>query len=110
MILTSNHHSPESKVHIESLLTHGLHWAIEQFDEVVMFADTWKDPAPLKRAWCVWELYGVSKAKKNLVVELALSAEEQDDFLQTLTHDSDAGRLIFVGEKSAYELKARILP
>ena len=39
-----------------------------------MFMDKWDGAAPLTRAWCVWEIFGVAKAKKQL--EIALPESE----------------------------------
>ena len=61
----------------ENALTHGLHQAIANFDNVLLFLKNWKNPAPLKRAWCIWEVFGVVRAKKSLDVALT-EAEFQE--------------------------------
>lgn len=69
----------------ERQLTEGLHIAIANFDNRVMFMDKWDGATALTRAWCVWEIFGVAKAKKQL--EIALSEREYDRFLVTLKED-----------------------
>ena len=61
----------------ENALTHGLHQAIANFDNVLLFLKNWKNPAPLKRAWCIWEVFGVVRAQKSLDVALT-EAEFQE--------------------------------
>ena len=69
----------------ERQLTEGLHIAIANFEQRVLFMDKWDDAAPLTRAWCVWEIFGVAKAKKPL--EIALPESEYDRFIVTLKED-----------------------
>ena len=72
----------------ERQLTEGLHIAIANFEERVMFIDRWDGATPLARAWCVWEVYGVAKANKNL--EIALPESEYDRFIVTLKENFDS--------------------
>lgn len=72
----------------ERQLTEGLHIAIANFEERVMFIDKWDGATPLTRAWCVWEIYGIDKANKNL--EVALPESEYDRFIVTLKEDFDS--------------------
>ena len=53
-----------------------------------MFIDSWKQPKPLTRMWCVWELLGISRAKKEL--QLALPEKEKDSLLLSLRSDYEA--------------------
>ena len=69
----------------EQQLTEGLHRAIENFDQRVMFMDKWDGAAPLTRAWCVWEIFGIAKAKKDL--EIALPESEYDRYIAVLVQD-----------------------
>lgn len=66
----------------ERQLTEGLHIAIANFDRRLLFMDRWDGAMPLTRAWCVWEIFGVAKAKKQL--EIALPESEYDRFIVTL--------------------------
>ena len=72
----------------ERQLTEGLHVAIANFEQRVMFMDKWDGAAPLTRAWCVWEIFGVAKAKKPL--EIALPESEYDRFIVTLKEEYDS--------------------
>ena len=51
--------------------------------------DSWANPLPLTRIWCVWELFGVARAagdsKKPL--RIALGPRERSEFVKTLTND-----------------------
>lgn len=47
-------------------LRRGLHNAVAKFDQVVIFFDNWEKPAPLNRAWCVWEILGALKSDRNI--------------------------------------------
>ena len=86
--LTSKSDGAKLKKESEELLQTGLHTAISNFEEVVMFIDSWKKPTPLTRMWCVWELLGISRAKKDL--QLALPEKEKDDLLHSLRSNYDA--------------------
>jgi len=53
------------------LLNQGLHEAIKRFEERLIFFDSWNEPAPLGRSWCVWEIYGSIRNNKQLQVVFA---------------------------------------
>ena len=53
--------------------------AIEMFGHTVMVFCPWNDPIPLKRTWCIWELYCTFVTKQKF--EIALSHENQKQFL-----------------------------
>ena len=72
----------------ERQLTEGLHIAIANFEQRVMFMDKWDGATPLTRAWCVWEVLGVAKAERQL--EIALPKSEHDRFIRTLTENFDS--------------------
>lgn len=59
--------------------------AIAKFEKHVMFIDKWDDAVPLRRAWCVWEIFCVAQAKKPL--EIALPRSEYNRFVVTLKED-----------------------
>ena len=85
--LTARNVEPAVRKENERQLTEGLHTAIANFEQRVMFMDKWDGAAPLSRAWCVWEIFGVAKAKKQL--EIALPDSEYDRFIMTLKDDYD---------------------
>lgn len=64
----------------EAYLTEGLHRAIANFDNVVLFLKDWKNPKPLKRAWCVWEVFGLVLANKKL--EVAVTEDEYKEIVE----------------------------
>ena len=86
--LTARNVEPAVRKENERQLTEGLHISIANFKQRVMFMDKWDGAAPLKRAWCVWEIFGVAKAKKPL--EIALPESEYDRFIVTLKEDYDS--------------------
>ena len=86
--LTARNVEPAVRKENERQLTEGLHIAIANFEQRVMFMDKWDGAAPLTRAWCVWEIFGVAKAKKQL--EIALPESEYDRFIVTLKEDDDS--------------------
>lgn len=86
--LTAHNVEPAVRKENERQLTEGLHTAIANFERRVMFMDKWDGAAPLTRAWCVWEIFGVAKAKKQL--EIALAESEYDRFIVTLKEDYDS--------------------
>ena len=86
--LTARNVEPAVRKENERQLAEGLHIAIADFDERVMFMDKWDGATPLTRAWCVWEIFGVAKAKKQL--EIALPESEYDRFIVTLKEDYDS--------------------
>ena len=83
--LTARNVEPAVRQENEKQLTKGLHIAIANFDSRVMFIDKWDDATPLTRAWCVWELFGVAKAKKQ--IQIALPESEYDRYLKFMLDD-----------------------
>ncbi|CAK9002157.1 Nephrocystin-3 [Durusdinium trenchii] len=69
----------------EEILSNGLHNAIRRFGQFVVFFDSWESPAVLKRAWCVFELYGASLSKQK--VNVMLPSSEEKEFLGALRND-----------------------
>ena len=80
--------APVMQNECEHHLTEGLHMAITHFEQHVVFMDKWDVATPLSRAWCVWEIFGVAKAKKQ--IEIALPASEFERFIVALTTDYDS--------------------
>ena len=83
--LTARNVEPAVRKENERQLTEGLHQAIANFDERVMFMDKWDDAAPLSRAWCIWEVFGIALARKRL--EIALPESEYDRYLKFMVED-----------------------
>ena len=83
--LTACNVEPAVRKENERQLTEGLHIAIANFEQRVMFMDKWDRAAPLTRAWCVWEIFGVAKAKKQL--EIALPESEYDRYISFMIRD-----------------------
>lgn len=51
--------------------------AIGSFEKTVMVLSPWNDPIPLKRGWCIWELYCTVETKRQFDVAMTPSAELQ---------------------------------
>ena len=83
----------------ERQMTEGLHIAIANFEQRVMFKDKWDGAAQLTRAWCVWKTCGVAKARKQL--EIALPESEYDRSIVTLKGDYDS----IITKTSAMDVK-----
>ncbi|GBG28125.1 Kinesin light chain 3 [Hondaea fermentalgiana] len=66
----------------EAFMNNGLHRAISGFTDVVVFFDRWDEPAPLKRAWCVWEILGAIQNEKP--INVAFPPGQEEDFVQQL--------------------------
>ncbi len=60
--------------------------AIKDFGETVMVFAPWQDPVPLRRAWCLWELY--STVKMECKFEVALNRVEQEKFFADICADT----------------------
>jgi len=69
------------------LLNHGLHEAIKHFDDRLVFFDKWKDPKPLKRSWCVWEIFGSIREDKR--IRAIFPPGQDQDFLEILLADPE---------------------
>ncbi len=54
--------------------------AIQDFGHTVMVFAPWKDPIPLRRAWCLWELYSTVNTKS--VFEVAISSKQRQEFFE----------------------------
>ncbi|GBG28969.1 Kinesin light chain [Hondaea fermentalgiana] len=74
------------KKQYEELLQEGLHVAIERFEERLIFFDRWEKPSPLKRMWCVWEIYGAIKCGKSFTPIFAPGEDER--FVQLMEDET----------------------
>jgi len=88
-LLTNSDRNLDSKVIQEryDLLNQGLHEAIKRFEERLIFFDSWNDPTPLKRSWCVWEILGSVQHQRELQAVFAPGQDEA--FLEVLLDDAD---------------------
>ncbi|GBG29139.1 Hypothetical Protein FCC1311_053622 [Hondaea fermentalgiana] len=74
--------SPDVILARNQYLTHGLHRAIGRFESAVIFFDRWDVPAPLQRAWCVWEIMGaITQAQR---FQVAFAPGQEQAFIETL--------------------------
>ncbi len=62
--------------------------AISEFGHTVMIFAPWNDPIPLKRAWCLFELYCTTIT--NSKFEIAMSLSQQETFLQDMKSDKES--------------------
>ncbi len=62
-------------------------YAIRDFGKTVMVFAPWNDPIPLRRAWCLWELY--STVKMQCIFEVAMSESEQLRFFNDIGQDAN---------------------
>lgn len=79
---------PEVRQANEEQLKDGLHVAIAKFEERLLFIDKWDNPTIFTRAWCIWEVFGVVRAKKTL--DVALPKSEYDRFIETLSSERES--------------------
>lgn len=63
--------------------------AIHQFGHTVMVLAPWKNPIPLTRGWCLFELFCTADTKSTF--EIAMSKAQQQEFLYDMErHGTDA--------------------
>ncbi len=62
--------------------------AIKNFGETVMVINPWYDPHPLRRAWCLYEIY--STVITGSKFSIALSKSDQKEFLAAIKSNPDA--------------------
>ena len=60
--------------------------AIERFNHTVLVLSPWKDPVPLTRAWCLFEIYCTAVCKCKF--EVAMSPAEREDFKEAIKNDA----------------------
>ncbi|KAI8616544.1 hypothetical protein BC830DRAFT_1080528 [Chytriomyces sp. MP71] len=59
--------------------------AVKTIGSVVMILQPWEDPVPLRRCWCVYELYACKTT--NSQFDFAVTFEQKEEFLRwLLTH------------------------
>uniref|UniRef100_A0A7S3LR06 Mbre TPR repeat protein n=1 Tax=Aplanochytrium stocchinoi TaxID=215587 RepID=A0A7S3LR06_9STRA len=79
------------------LLSNNFHAAIKFFDMLVIYFNSWTEPLPLGRAWCIWELYGAARVEKTL--QVAMQTDQKQVFLDALTEDSRSATMAITGIK-----------
>ena len=62
--------------------------AIRDFGHTILVLTPWRDPIPLTRAWCLWEIY--SSVVMQARLEIAIIASQQKDFVSALTEDFES--------------------
>jgi hypothetical protein len=58
-VFTTSQHRPSGPSKPSSWWMTAFRSAINKMGNLVMAVDSWQDPSPLKRAWCVLELHAV---------------------------------------------------
>jgi hypothetical protein len=61
--------------------------AIEKIGHVVMILSPWKNPLPLTRAWCLWEIFCAVDTDSKF--EVAITPTEYTAFVDGITHNPD---------------------
>ncbi|GBG24160.1 Kinesin light chain 3 [Hondaea fermentalgiana] len=85
-------------------LTHGLHRAIGRFESAVIFFDRWDMPAPLQRAWCVWEIMGAITQAQSFQVVFAPGQVQA--FIKALLEDVDGlGKILALNNNNMRDAK-----
>ena len=60
---------------------------VERIGHTLLVLSPWKDPIPLTRAWCLWEILSTMRVKSSLTVEMAPA--EAADFAHNLETNFD---------------------
>ncbi len=64
---------------------------IQQIGHIVLVLTSWKDPIPLKRCWCLWEIFSASfneaYISKNIIHNFDLKIEQTEEYVEC---ESDA--------------------
>ena len=66
--------------------------AVGDIGRTVAVLQPWTMPLPLKRSWCLWELF--STISSGAVLEMAIHPRERDDFGAALLDDARYARII----------------
>ena len=57
--------------------------AISSFNHTILLAGPWDDPIPLKRAWCLWEIFCTIETGSRF--EIVIRRNDQEAFLEDLS-------------------------
>ena len=87
-IFIINQHAEHQKNLPPEFFKTTFHTAIETIGRVALIADKVNDPMPLKRSWCVWEVYGAAKSS-NVKLDVVVMPEEVERFRQGVFNDED---------------------
>lgn len=87
LLTSSERPRPDIQGLREEILTEGLREAIARFDGSLILINQWDAPAPLGRAWCVWEIYGATTSTQPMQALLAPGQEEK--YLKQLLDDAE---------------------
>ena len=73
-------------------LDHDFQWwattfktAVRKIGHLVLICSPWSDPEPLKRAWCLWEIY--CALENDVKFDVALGANEHTKFIDAIIAD-----------------------
>ena len=84
--------------------------AIRDFGHTILVLTPWRDPIPLTRAWCLWEIY--SSVVMHARLDIAIIASQQRDFINALTEDFDSINAMIarinIGNSKAFKEADRI--
>ena len=59
--------------------------AVQEIGHLVLICSPWFDPEPLKRTWCLWEIYCAIEVDGKL--DVALSSKQRKDFIDSIISD-----------------------
>ena len=61
--------------------------AVGDIGHTMLILAPWKNPIPLRRSWCLWEIHSTIETGSKL--EVVLPKSQEDDFIDTLLNDFD---------------------
>ena len=61
--------------------------AVGDIGHTMLILAPWKNPIPLRRSWCLWEINSTIERESKL--EVVLPKSQEDDFIETLLNDYD---------------------
>ena len=74
-------------------LLENLRRSVETPGKLLLCIDSWRDPTPLARCWCLFEMYTAFKAKADII--MAMNQHEEAGFVQQLgTNQREFERMI----------------
>jgi hypothetical protein len=89
-IFVMNQHSSQE---VGGNLLENLRRSVETPGKLLLCIDSWRDPTPLARCWCLFEVYTAFKAKADIII--AMTQHEKAGFVQQLdTNQREFQRMI----------------
>ena len=116
-LLCDPHAGKEVQAARNKVLGSGLHEALSRFDDMLAFFDSWRTPAPLTRAWCVWEFYGAARFRKDggkVPLQVVFEPAERERFIEDgLIGDFESIQLAFanmrVKDARCYDAEDKVM-